>query len=85
MEFLEEPVWSCDSAWVQFTGHPQRLRIGVFRVSASTGGARQVFDLTPFGFGGDWIGIAPDGSPLRFVRPAHEIYALDWWMRLRRP
>jgi Tol biopolymer transport system component len=83
--FLEEPVWSQDSAWIQFAGRRSASQLALFRIDAAQGPAKETVDLTAFEsehVGAAWYGIAPDGSPLGFRGIAEEIYSLNWRLRI---
>jgi hypothetical protein len=36
MFFMQDPVWSPDSGWLQFTGKPERLRTAIYRIEPFT-------------------------------------------------
>lgn len=61
------PVWSHDGRYVYFRPYDSK-NPAIFRVEVQTGRIEKVANLAdvergPF-FMGDWIGLAPDGSPL---------------------
>jgi dipeptidyl aminopeptidase/acylaminoacyl peptidase len=86
MNFVEEPSWPPDSAWVQFGGVPQSDTRGLYRVSPACEQLNQVVDLSSYQFVGDtWYGITPDRSATGFLRMPDEIYALEWRLRRRIP
>jgi Tol biopolymer transport system component len=75
--------WSREGDYIFFTGVPTRGQPGgIFRVRISDHKLEQVFSLKDFrqapGWG-QWVGVAPDDSPL-LVRDAgtQDIYALNW-------
>jgi len=77
------PEWSREGDYIYFTGVPAGGHpTGVFRVRVNDHRLEQVFSLKDFrqapGWG-EWVGVAPDDSPL-LVRDAgtQDIYALDW-------
>jgi Tol biopolymer transport system component len=82
LSFLEEPVWSRDSTWIQFIGR----RIGqtaLLRIDAAEGPAKETMDVSGFkNVGANWFGIGPDGSPLGLRGVAEEIYSLNWRLRI---
>jgi WD40 repeat protein len=84
-QFLEEPIWSRDSAWIQFVVRYPTGRVAIFRIDAAQGPARETVDLSASQFeqaGATWFGIGPDGSPLGFRGIAEEIYSLKWRLRM---
>ncbi len=77
------PEWSRQGDYIYFTGIPPGGQpSGVFRVRISDRKLEQVFSLKDVrqapGWG-EWVGLAPDDSPL-LVRDTgtQDIYALDW-------
>jgi WD40 repeat protein len=82
LEFLEEPVWSRDSAWIQFVSR-RTSGVALLRIDAAQGPAREIVDVSTFrNVGATWFGIGPDGSPLGLQGIAAEIYALNWRLRI---
>jgi Tol biopolymer transport system component len=84
-QFLEEPVWSRDSAWVQFVVRYSTGQVALFRIDAAQGPAKETVDLSAYEFeqaGATWFGIGPDGSTLGFRGIAEEIYSLNWRLRI---
>jgi Tol biopolymer transport system component len=84
-QFLEEPAWSRDSAWIQFVIRDRAGQSALFRIDAEQGPARETVDLSASEFepvGATWFGIGPDGSPLGFRGIAEEIYSLKWRLRI---
>jgi serine/threonine protein kinase/dipeptidyl aminopeptidase/acylaminoacyl peptidase len=75
--------WSREGDHVYFLGTPPGGQQGIFRVRISDHKLEQAASLKDFrqapGWGGDYVGLAPDDSPL-LVRDAgtQGIYALDW-------
>jgi len=74
------PNWSRDGRYIDFLHSPDNP--AVLRVRISDRKVERVVDLKNFrmaGISGDWLGLAPDDSPL-LVRDtgSQEIYALDW-------
>jgi Tol biopolymer transport system component len=80
MAFVEEPTWSGDSSFVQFSGFSGDRRRTLYRFRVLSARLEPVADITRFYTIGDaWFGVAPDGSPLGFQgRDSHQIYALEW-------
>ena len=77
------PEWSHDSKHVYFSARPLRSQpVSVFRIRIGDRKLEQVASLKdlrqPMGSLGDWIGLAPDDSPL-LLRDigSQDIYALD--------
>ena len=77
------PEWSRVGDYIYFTGIPPGGQpSGLFRVRISDRKLEQVFSLKDVrqapGWG-EWVGLAPDDSPL-LLRDAgtQDIYALDW-------
>jgi Tol biopolymer transport system component len=74
------PQWSHNSEYIYFLGGPSVVD-KLQRVRISDRKSEQLADLKSFqsapGFAGDWMGLAPDDSPL-FLRDAgtQDIYAL---------
>jgi hypothetical protein len=87
MDFLEEPVWSPDSTWLQFIGRKEAAgERALYRISALTGKSRQILDLSRYRFvGTTWVGVGPDGSPLGLLGRSEELFALDWALRRALP
>jgi WD40 repeat protein len=84
-DFLEEPVWSRDSAWIQFVVRYHAGRVALFRIDPAQGPAKKTVDVSASEFeqvGATWFGIGPDGSPLGFQGIAEEIYSLNWRLRI---
>jgi len=84
-QFLEEPAWSPDSAWIQFVVRYRTGQVSLFRIDAAQGPAREAVDLSASEFeqaGATWFGIGPDGSPVGFRGIAEEIYSLNWRLRI---
>jgi WD40 repeat protein len=80
---LEEPVWSRDSAWIQFVVRPGAARAALFRIDAAQGPARETVDISTFEpAGATWFGIGPDGAPLGLRGLSAEIYSLTWRLRM---
>jgi Tol biopolymer transport system component len=78
------PEWSRGGDYIYFTGVPPAgQQSAVFRVRISDRKLEQVVSLKdfrqPLPRWGDWMGLAPDDSPL-LQRDAgtQDIYALDW-------
>ena len=77
------PEWSGHGDYVDFLGTPIGDQpTGVFRVRMSDHKLEQVLSLKDFRqppFPGDWVGVAPDDSPL-LLRDVgtQDIHALDW-------
>lgn len=75
------PVWSHDSRYIYFRPFDAKT-VAIFRVEVQTGRVERIADLAgvergPF-FMGDWIGLAPDGSPLAINNATIEdIYSWD--------
>jgi Tol biopolymer transport system component len=70
-------TWSSDSRYVYFdASDPNR---GMYRVSIASKRVEPLASLNGFaGVGDDWIGVAPDGSPMMMKdRRIDEVYALD--------
>ncbi len=83
MDFLEEPSWPLDSAWVQFSANPRPGDRALFRVSPQCEPPKLIVDTYAYRLLGDaWFGIGLDHSPSAFLQMPDEVYALDW--RLRR-
>jgi Tol biopolymer transport system component len=83
--FVEEPLWSRDSAWIQFEGRRRLGELALFRIEAAQGPARETVDISAFEFekaGATWFGVGPDGSPLGLRGIAEEIYSLNWRLRI---
>ena len=77
------PEWSREGNYIYFLGAPtQGQSGGIFRVRIKDRSLEQVVDLKDFRHApgwGNWIGLAPDNSPL-LLRDVgtQDIYALDW-------
>jgi Tol biopolymer transport system component len=80
---INEPVWSHDGEYIYFdVAIDPPKNAGIFRVSLSDGKLEQVASLENFHRAsqviGDWLGLAPDDSPLLLRdRRNTEVYALD--------
>jgi DNA-binding winged helix-turn-helix (wHTH) protein len=87
MDFIGEPIWPKDSAWIQFEGTPAREEDqGLYRISLSCRQATKIANLSRFHRAGDsWTGITPGGSPMVLLNAPPEVYALDWRLRRRLP
>jgi Tol biopolymer transport system component len=75
--YIASHVWTPDSQYVYFLVYAPEPQL--YRVSVATKRVEVVTRSMGFaGLGGDWIGVAPDGSPLiiGYTR-IDEIYALD--------
>ena len=74
---IRNMTWSHDSQYVYFDSAPPGL--GMYRVDIITKRIELLASLKGFaGVGDDWIGVAPDGSPLMMKDSRiNEIYALD--------
>jgi Tol biopolymer transport system component len=77
------PQWSRQGDYIYFLGSPPAGQpSGIFRVRISDHKLEEVVNLKGFrqaASGGQWLGLAPDDSPL-LPRDAgtQDIYALDW-------
>ena len=68
-------AWSRDSQWIYFSAVERGPEL--YRVQIASKRIEPVVSLSIQG-GGDWIGVAPDGSPLVFRDTRiDEVYALD--------
>jgi hypothetical protein len=74
------PGWSQDGKYVYFL--QQEPDVGVFRVGIRDRKVEQVVNVKAFqltGYWGQWLGLAPDDSPLLLKNTgSQEIVALDW-------
>jgi serine/threonine protein kinase/Tol biopolymer transport system component len=74
------PGWSQDGKYVYFL--QQQPDVGVFRVGIRDRNVEQVVNVKAFqltGYWGQWLGLAPDDSPLLLKNTgSQEIVALDW-------
>ena len=74
------PGWSQDGKYVYFL--QQQQDVGVFRVGIRDRKVEQVVSVKGFqltGYWGNWLGLAPDDSPLLLKDTgSQEIVALDW-------
>jgi len=74
------PVWSKNSDYLYFLNGENQP--SVMRIHIRDRKIESVTDLKNFretGFFGDWLGLAPDDSPLLLRDTGtQEIYALDW-------
>ena len=74
------PGWSQDGKYVYFL--QQQPDVGVFRVGIRDRKVEQVVNVKAFqltGYWGQWLGLAPDDSPLLLKDTgSQEIVALDW-------
>ena len=70
-------TWSLDSQYVYFDSDAANPEM--YRVNIATKRIEPLASLNGFaGVHDDWIGVAPDGSPLMMKDACiHEIYALD--------
>jgi len=77
------PEWSREADYIYFLGVPSEGQAGgIFRVRISDRKLEQVVSLKDFRHApgwGQWVGLAPDDSPL-LLRDAgtQDIYALTW-------
>jgi hypothetical protein len=77
------PEWSRQGDYIYFLDTPPAdQQTGIFRVRISDHKLEQLVSLKDFRlapFPGNWVGLAPDDSPL-LLRDAgtQDIYALDW-------
>jgi Tol biopolymer transport system component len=75
------PNWSKDGKYVYYWGVQQGTR-GAFRVGIRDRKVERVVSFTEIqstGTGGNWLGLAPDDSPLLLRDTSiQEIYALEW-------
>ncbi len=76
------PGWSRKGDYIYLNGTPSSGQAGIFRVRISDRKLEQVVSLTDFHQApapGNWMGLAPDDSPLLFRDAGtQDIYALDW-------
>ncbi len=71
---------------MQFDGVPEEVHRALFRVKPSCETPQRVLDLSDYRFAGSaWFGIGLDGAPMALLRPADEIFALDWKLRRKMP
>lgn len=74
------PEWSRHSDYIYFLGVPPGGPQGLFRIRISDGRLEQLVSLKDDRLNpGNWVGLAPDDSPLLLRDTgAQDIYALDW-------
>jgi len=80
---VDWPEWSRQGDYIYFRGPPRSGQAsGVFRLRISDHRLEQVVSLKDFRQApppGNWVGLAPDDSPLLLRDTGtQDIYALDW-------